>query len=96
MFSSPDEACSNRSSRPDPVRVRRACIASDVSLPLVNVLDVSASLSPRSCCFSESSWLSFMKVLRKIVVGRLSVVSCGVSMFSKHGRRVPCDRFRDL
>ena len=39
--SSPDEACSNRNSRPDPVRIRLACIASDVSLPLVNVLEVS-------------------------------------------------------
>ena len=37
----PDEACSNRSSRPDPIRILRACIASDVSLPLVNVLEVS-------------------------------------------------------
>ena len=41
MVSYPDDACSNRSSRPDPVRVRRACIASDVSLPFVSVLEVS-------------------------------------------------------
>ena len=39
--SSPDEACSNRSARPDPERVLRACIASAVSLPLVSVLEVS-------------------------------------------------------
>ena len=35
---SPDEDCSNRSARLDPVRVLRACVASGVSLPRVSVL----------------------------------------------------------
>ena len=39
--SSSEGACSGRSSRPGPIRVLRVCIASDVSLPLVNVLEVS-------------------------------------------------------
>ena len=39
--SSSEEACSNRSSRPGPIRVLRVCMASDVSLPLVSVPEVS-------------------------------------------------------
>ena len=69
LFSSSDEVCSRRSSRAGPVRVRRVCIASGVSLPLESVLEVSASLCPESSCLSGGCWLSVIKVSRMVLVG---------------------------